>query len=65
MKMTALTFDTLSRFIKLIDPGTLTAEQVKEIELLAYCANMGSDSNDSAWTRFCEFVKQFLNLDVF
>lgn len=64
MKKTMLTCDTLDRFEKFINPETLTAEQVQEVEHLAYCANMGAESKESAWTRFCELVKQFLNLDI-
>lgn len=64
MKKTMLTCDTLDRFEKFINPETLTAEQVQEVEHLAYCANMGAESKESAWTRFCELVKHFLNLDI-
>lgn len=64
MKKTMLTYKTLNRFEKLINPETLTAEQVQEVEHLAYCANMGADSEKSAWARFCELVKHFLNLDI-
>ena len=61
MKKTMLTCDTLDRFEKFINPETLTAEQVQEVEHLAYCANMGAESKESAWTRFCELVKHFLS----
>ena len=64
MKKTMLTCDTLDRFEKFINPETLTAEQVQEVEHLAYCANMGAESKESAWARFCELVKHFLNLDI-
>ena len=64
MKKTMLTSDTLDRFEKCINPETLTAEQVQEIEHLAYCANMSADSNENAWIRLCELVKKFLNLDI-
>lgn len=64
MKKTMLTCDTLDRFEKFINPETLTEEQVQEVEHLAYCANMGAESKESAWTRFCELVKHFLNLDI-
>lgn len=64
MKKTMLTCDTLDRFEKFINPETLTAEQVQEVEHLAYCANMGAESKESAWIRFCELVKHFLNLDI-
>lgn len=64
MKKTFLTADTLDRFEKFINSETLTAEQVQEVEHLAYCANMGAESKESAWTRFCELVKHFLNLDI-
>ena len=47
MKKTMLTCDTLDRFEKFINPETLTAEQVQEVEHLAYCANMGAESKDS------------------
>lgn len=64
MKKTMLTCNTLNRFEKFINPETLTAEQVQEVEHLAYCANMGAESKESAWARFCELVKHFLNLDI-
>ena len=64
MKKTMLTCDTLDRFEKCINPETLTAEQVQEVEHLAYCANMSAENKESAWTRFCELVKKFLNLDI-
>lgn len=41
MKKTMLTYRTLDRFEALVDISTLTAEQIKKIELDAYCANMG------------------------
>ncbi len=39
MKKTMLTCDTLDRFEKFINPETLTAEQVQEVEHLAYSSN--------------------------
>ncbi len=64
MKKTMLTYETLDRFESIINPSTLTAEQVKEVEHLAYCANMGAESKDAAWQRFVELVKQFLQIDL-
>lgn len=64
MKKTMLTYETLDRFESIINPSTLTAEQVKEVEYLAYCANMGAESKDAAWQRFVELIKQFLQIDL-
>ena len=64
MKHTMLTTDTLTRFEKLVNPDTLTAEQVKEIEYCAYCANMGAESKEAAWERFCELVKKYAGIDL-
>lgn len=64
MQKTMLTYETLDRFESIINPSTLTTEQVKEIEHLAYCANMGAESKDAAWQRFIELVKQFLQIDL-
>lgn len=64
MKKTMLTYETLDRFESIINPSTLTAEQVKEVEHLAYCANMGAESKDAAWQRFVELIKQFLQIDL-
>lgn len=64
MKHTMLTTDTLTRFEKLVNPDTLTAEQVKEIEHDAYCANMGAESKEAAWEWFCELVKKYAGIDL-
>ncbi len=64
LKHTALTTDTISRFEFLVDADKLTVEQAKEVEHLAYCANMGSKDNVSAWKRFCYLVKEYLNIDL-
>ena len=62
MKKTMLTYKTLDRFEKAINPDTLTAEQVQEVEFLAYCANMGADNWESAWIRFCELVEKYIKI---
>lgn len=77
MKKTMLTYKTLDRFEKVINPDTLTAEQVQEVEFLAYCANsvtrpvlrsgvvygsMGADNLESAWIRFCELVEKYIGI---
>lgn len=62
MKKTMLTYKTLDRFEKVINPDTLTAEQVQEVEFLAYCANMGADNWESAWIRFCELVEKYIGI---
>lgn len=64
MKKTALTFETLDRFETIVNPDTLTAAQVKEVERLAYCANMGAESTAAAWDRFAELVKKFIGIDL-
>ena len=64
MKHTMLTTDTLTRFEKLVNPDTLTAEQVKEIEHCAYCTNMGAESKEVAWVRFCELVKKYAGINL-
>ena len=64
MKKTMLTYETLERFEKIVNPDTLTAEQVKEIEDLAYCANMGAESRENAWNRFAYLVKGFMQINL-
>lgn len=59
LKVTALTSDTLYRLAELLTGdryATLqfTADECKAIEMNAYAANMGAESKESAWTRFCE-----------
>ncbi len=62
MKKTMLTYRTLDKFEKVINPDTLTDEQVREVELLAYCANMGAENEESAWVRFCELIEKFVDI---
>ena len=64
MKKTMLTWDTLDRFEAEYNVATLTPEQIKEAEHLAYCANMGANSTSAAWIRFCELCEQFLKIKV-
>lgn len=64
MKKTMLTAKTLDRFETIVKPDTLTDEQIKEVELLAYCANMGANNHAAAWDRFAELVKQFIGIDL-
>lgn len=64
MKITALTYETLTRFEKTIRPENLTESQAERIEHLAYCANMGADSEETAWTRFADLVYRELNIDL-
>lgn len=64
MKKTRLTAKTLDRFETIVNPDTLTDEQIKEVELLAYCANMGANNHAAAWDRFAELVKQFIGIDL-
>ena len=61
---TALTSNTLDRFERVCNPDTLTAEQVERIEHLAYCANMGAESKESAWNHFIKRVKESMNIDI-
>ena len=35
--------------------------EAKAIEYLAYCANMGAESKEAAWVRFCELCLSDLN----
>lgn len=59
-KCSMLTYDTLSRYEKLIDASKLTEAQRKQAEDLAYCANMGDvESNDQAWSNFLRLVMYF------
>lgn len=64
MKKTMLTAETLDRFESLVKLDTLTDEQIKEVEHLAYCANMGANNPAAAWDRFAELVKQFVGIDL-
>ena len=64
MKITMLTADTLTRLAKLVDPSTLTAEQTTEIEHDAYCANMGADSQESAWNHFKTLCAKYAGIDL-
>lgn len=64
MKITALTYKTLTRFEKIIRPENLTESQAERIEHLAYCANMGADSEETAWNRFADLVYRELNIDL-
>lgn len=64
MKKTMLTYKTLDRFEKLVDINTLTNEQIKEIELNAYCANMGAKTQEDAWNCFCRLINEYLNIDI-
>lgn len=59
LKVTALTSDTLYRLAELLTGNRyatlqFTADECKAIEINAYAANMGAESKESAWTRFCE-----------
>lgn len=64
MKMSMLTYGTLTRFEKIINPENLTEAQTERIEHLAYCANMGADSEEIAWNRFADHVYRELNIDL-
>lgn len=64
MKITALTYKTITRFEKIIRPENLTESQAERIEHLAYCANMGADSEETAWARFADLVYRELNIDL-
>lgn len=61
---TALTDYTISRFEFLVDVDSLTTEQARKVEHMAYCANMGAGSNPEAWERFCYLVKKYINVDL-
>lgn len=66
MKKTALTYNLLSRFERLVNPETLTDSQVEKVEHYAYCAEMvaGSNENVTPWGWFCHLVKEFLAIDL-
>lgn len=59
INVTALTSDTMYRLFELLTGDRYTSprateEEATAIEMNAYVANMGAESKDSAWTRFCE-----------
>lgn len=66
MKKTALTYRVLDRFESLVNPDTLTPEQVKEVEHDAYCACMvaGENHDITEWGWFSELVKKYVGIDL-
>ena len=65
MTRTLLTWDTIDRFVEIINPDTLTAEQITEVEHLAYVANIGKQGDkDAAWTHFCELLQRFAGITI-
>lgn len=64
MKKTMLTCNTLDHFERLVDIRTLTAEQIKEVEHCAYCANMGAKDENAAWSWFCHLVNKYLGINI-
>lgn len=58
-KCSALTYDTLTRYEKLIDASKLTEAQRKQAEHFAYCANMGNVGKYQAWGDFLRLVMYF------
>lgn len=66
MKKTMLTYETLDQFETLVNPETLTSNQVEKVEHDAYCANMvaGNNPDITAWGWFCHLVKEDLGLDL-
>lgn len=57
--MTMLTMNTLTRAEAFCDPEKLSDAVREDIEHLAYCANMGAESNDAAWDRFRELMEKY------
>lgn len=58
LKVTALTSDTLYRLAELLTGDRYATlqfptDECKAIEMNAYAANMGAESKESAWVRFC------------
>lgn len=66
MKKTALTYDLLSRFERLVNPETLTDSQVEKVEHYAYCAELvaGQNENITPWGWFCHLVMEYLEIDL-
>lgn len=64
MKKTMLTYRTLDKFEELVNPATLTEEQTKEVERLAYFANIGAESKAAAWDRFAGLAGDYLQIDL-
>lgn len=64
MKHTMLTSDTLTRFEKLVNIDTLTAEQISNAEHNAFAANMGADNKEAAWAWFKSLSVKYLGIDL-
>ena len=72
MKKTRLTAETLDRFESFVNIDMLTDEQIRKIELDAYCANMQSrgstreEEQESAWSWFVHLVNDIdrMGLDL-
>lgn len=56
MKITALTSDTLIRFQNCVNVAALSTETIEKIEHSAYCANMGAENKEAAWSWFKHLV---------
>lgn len=66
LSVSMLTSDTLYRLAWIMSGNRYTVlsfpeTEAKSIEHLAYCANMGAESKEAAWIRFCELCLSDLN----
>lgn len=66
VKVTALTSDTMYRLAAILKGNRYatietTEAEAKAIESNAYAANMGAESKEAAWVRFCELCLSDLN----
>lgn len=66
LKITFLTQTVLDDFVRKFDVGSLTDEQAREVEHLAYCACMSAVSGDDyvsfARKLFIELLDRFLGI---
>lgn len=56
MNHSMLTIDTLTRFENCVNIKILTSEAIEKIEHYAYCANMGAESKEAAWSWFKHLI---------
>ncbi len=64
LKITFLTQTVLDDFVRKFDVGSLTDEQAREVEHLAYCACIGSSDNVYSRFRFLDLLRSRMGISL-